>query len=69
LHEIVLQRFKGAANLLLGHLGQLHDLTERARDPVATTSEEEAACDEGILSLSLEEATLICILEQMLAGV
>jgi hypothetical protein len=43
-----LNQFKGTANLLLGDLGKVHNLTETTRDFIATACEEEASGDEGV---------------------
>lgn len=67
-NELV-EQFVHASDLLLGDLGQLHDLAERTWNIIATAGEEDTAGDHGVLALALEQAALFGIFVQVLRAV
>ena len=70
-HNLAQEGFKNLespANLLFGDVCQLVDLAERAGDLVLAASNEDAACDDGLLGFSLEDLALVGFLEEQLGG-
>ena len=53
-----LNQLEGAANLLFGNLGKVHNLTETTRDLVATACEEEAGGDKGVEAFAFGDCVL-----------